>query len=242
MSEPASVGVAISFAAGLLSFLSPCVLPLIPSYVTFVTGLSLEDAQRARRVALVHSLLFVLGFSLIFLALGATATALGRMLGYNREWVGRIGGALVIVLGLYLLGVFNIGFFSREKRLHLANKPLGYLGTVFVGMAFAAGWTPCIGPILGAVLTYTASAADLDRGLMLLSAYSLGLAVPFVLAALMVDRFIAVFQRFSGAMVWTSRIAGVLLICVGVLMLTDMMRLLSQWLNAYTPEFLRSRL
>lgn len=242
MSEPATIGFAISFAAGLLSFLSPCVLPLIPSYVTFVTGLSLEDVQRARRVALVHSLLFVLGFSLIFLALGATATTLGRMLGYNREWVGRIGGGLVIVLGLYLLGAFNIGWFSRERRLHIADKPLGYLGTVFVGMAFAAGWTPCIGPILGAVLTYTASSADLNRGLVLLSAYSLGLAVPFVLAALMVDRFIGLFQRYRGAMIWTSRISGVLLIVVGILMLTDTMRLLSQWLNPYTPEFLRSRL
>lgn len=242
MSEPVTIGFAISFAAGLLSFLSPCVLPLIPSYVTFVTGLSLEDVQRARRVALLHSLLFVLGFSLIFLALGATATTLGRMLGYNREWVGRIGGVLVIVLGLYLLGAFNVGFFSRERRLLIANKPLGYLGTVFVGMAFAAGWTPCIGPILGAVLTYTASSADLNRGLVLLSAYSLGLAVPFILAALMVERFIELFQRYRGAMVWTSRIAGVLLIGVGILMLTDTMRLLSQWLNPYTPEFLRSRL
>ena len=242
MSEPATIGFAISFAAGLLSFLSPCVLPLIPSYVTFVTGLSLEDVQRARRVALIHSLLFVFGFSLIFLALGATATTLGRMLGYNREWVGRVGGVLVIILGLYLLGAFNVGFFSRERRLHIANKPLGYLGTIFVGMAFAAGWTPCIGPILGAVLTYTASNADLNRGLVLLSAYSLGLAVPFVLAALMVDRFVALFQRYRGAMIWTSRIAGVLLIAVGILMLTDTMRLMSQWLNPYTPEFLRSRL
>lgn len=242
MSEPATIGFAISFAAGLLSFLSPCVLPLIPSYVTFVTGLSLEDVQRSRHIALLHSLLFVLGFSLIFLALGATATTLGRMLGYNREWVGRIGGVLVIVLGLYLLGAFNIGWFSRERRLHIADKPLGYVGTVFVGMAFAAGWTPCIGPILGAVLTYTASSADLNHGLVLLSAYSLGLAVPFVLAALMVDRFIGLFQRYRKAMIWTSRIAGVLLIGVGILMLTDTMRLLSQWLNPYTPEFLRSRL
>lgn len=240
--DAASVGIAISFAAGILSFLSPCVLPLIPSYVTFVTGLTLEDVQRSRRVALVHSLLFVLGFTIIFLALGATATTLGRLLGYNREWVGRIGGILVIVLGLYLLGIFNIGLFSKERRLHVANKPLGYLGTVFVGMAFAAGWTPCIGPILGAVLTYTASSADLNRGLVLLFAYSLGLAVPFILAALMIDRFIGLFQRYRGALLWTSRVAGILLIGVGILMLTDTMRLLSQWLNPFTPEFLRSRL
>jgi cytochrome c-type biogenesis protein len=242
MEEAATVGIAISFSAGLLSFLSPCVLPLIPSYVTFVTGLSLEDVQRSRRIALIHSLLFVLGFTLVFLALGATATTVGRLLGYNREWVGRIGGALVIVLGLYLLGVFNFGLLSQERRLHVATKPLGYLGTVFVGMAFAAGWTPCIGPILGAVLTYTASSAELDRGLLLLFAYSMGLAVPFVLAALMVDRFITVFQRYKGALVWTTRAAGVLLIAVGLLMLTDYMKILTQLLQPLTPEFLRSRL
>src|SRR5688572_5052706 len=201
MSEPATIGFAISFAAGLLSFLSPCVLPLIPSYVTFVTGLTLEDVQRSRRIALIHSLLFVLGFTLIFLALGATATTLGRLLGYNREWVGRIGGVLVIILGLYLLGVLNFGIFSQERRLHLATKPLGYLGTVFVGMAFAAGWTPCIGPILGAVLTYTASSADLNRGLVLLTAYSLGLAVPFVPAALAIDKFLVFFQQYKKALI-----------------------------------------
>ena len=240
--EAASVGLAISFTAGVLSFLSPCVLPLIPSYVTFVTGLSLEDVQRSRHIALAHALLFVLGFTLIFLALGATATTVGRLLGYNREWVGRVGGVLVIVLGLYLLGVFNFGAFARERRVHIATKPLGYLGTVLVGMAFAAGWTPCIGPILGAVLTYTASSADLNRGLVLLLAYSLGLAVPFVVAALMIDRFIPLFQRYRSALVWTTRAAGVLLLFVGVLMLTDMMRLLTQWLQGMTPDFLRSRL
>lgn len=242
MEPAASVGFAIAFAAGLLSFLSPCVLPLIPSYVTFVTGLTIDDVQRSRRITLIHSLLFVTGFTLIFLALGATATTLGRLMGYNREWVGRIGGVVVIALGLYLLGVFNFSLFARERRLHIATKPLGYLGTLFVGMAFAAGWTPCIGPILGAVLTYTASSADLNRGLVLLLAYSLGLAVPFVIAALMIDRFIGVFQRYRGALVWTSRIAGALLIGVGLLMLTDTMRLLTQWLQPFTPEFLRSRL
>ena len=242
MESAASVGISISFAAGLLSFLSPCVLPLIPSYVTFVTGLSLEDVSRARRIALIHSLLFVTGFTLIFLALGATATTVGRLMGYNREWVGRIGGVVVIVLGLYLMGLLNFSWLMRERRLHVAEKPLGYLGTLFVGMAFAAGWTPCIGPILGAVLTYTASTADLNRGLVLLLAYSLGLAVPFVLAALMIERFMQVFQRFRGFMLWTSRIAGALLIVVGIMMLTDTMRLLSQWLQPFTPEFLRSRL
>ena len=242
MMQAASLGIAISFTAGVLSFLSPCVLPLIPSYVSFITGLSLDDVQRSRRIALVHSLLFVTGFTLVFLALGATATGLGRLLFQYRDWVGRIGGVLVIVFGLYLLGIFNIGAFARERRVHIANKPLGYLGTVLVGMAFAAGWTPCIGPILGGVLTYTASSADLNRGLLLLLAYSLGLAVPFVLAALMIDRFMALFQRYKGALLWMSRASGLLLIAVGVLMLTGSMTVMSTWLQRWTPELLRSRL
>jgi cytochrome c-type biogenesis protein len=242
MDDGASLGLAISFTAGLLSFLSPCVLPLIPSYVTFVTGLGLEDVQRARRTALVHSLLFIAGFTAIFLALGATATAFGRLLGYHRVWIGRVGGILVILLGLYLLGFLNMRALSRERRFHLANKPLGYLGTVLVGMAFAAGWTPCIGPILGGVLTYAASSATLERGLVLLLAYSLGLALPFVAAALAVERFIQLFARMRGWLVWTSRAAGALLICVGILMVTNYMTILSSALQAMTPDFLRSRL
>ena len=242
MMQSAAVGLGVSFSAGVLSFLSPCVLPLIPSYVSFITGMSLEDVQRSRRIALVHSLLFITGFTIVFLTLGATATVLGRVLLQHRDWVGRVGGVLVIVLGLYLLGVFNIGLFARERRVHIANKPLGYLGTVVVGMAFAAGWTPCIGPILGAVLTYTASSADLNRGLLLLLAYSFGLAVPFLLAALMIDRFMALFQRFKGSLIWMSRISGALLIAVGVLMITGSMTVMSSWLQQWTPEFLRSRI
>lgn len=240
--QSAPLGITISFTAGLLSFLSPCVLPLIPSYVSFITGLSLEDIQRSRRVTFIHSLLFVTGFTAVFLLLGATATLLGQLLVQHRDWVGRIGGVLVIVLGLYLLGVFNIGAFARERRVYIANKPLGYAGTVLVGMAFAAGWTPCIGPILGGVLTYTASSADLNRGLVLLLAYSLGLAVPFLLAALMIDRFMELFQRYRGALVWMSRASGVLLIAVGLLMITGSMTVLTAWLQRWTPEFLRSRL
>jgi cytochrome c-type biogenesis protein len=242
MVQNAATGVTISFTAGLLSFLSPCVLPLIPSYISFITGMSLDDVQRSRRIALIHSLLFVTGFTLVFLALGATATAVGILFRQYSDWVGRIGGVLVIVLGLYLLGVLNIGAFARERRVYIANKPFGYLGTVVVGMAFAAGWTPCLGPILGGILTYTANAADLNRGLALLFAYSLGLAVPFVLAALMIDRFVNAFQRYRGAIQWMSRVAGVLLIAVGLLMVTDNMTLLTTWLQRWTPEFLLKRL
>ena len=240
--QSASIGVSISFTAGVLSFLSPCVLPLIPSYVSFITGMSLDDAQRSRRTTMLHALLFVAGFTLVFMALGATATVLGRLFHQERGWVGRVGGVLVIVLGLYLLGVFQIGAFARERRVHIANKPLGYLGTVLVGMAFAAGWTPCIGPVLGGVLAYTASSADLNRGLLLLFAYSLGLALPFLLAALMIDQFMAGFQRYKGALVWMSRASGVLLIGVGILMITGSMTAIASWMQQWTPEALRSRL
>lgn len=238
----ASVGILIAFTAGLLSFLSPCVLPLIPSYVTFITGLSLEDVQKARRTTLVHSLLFILGFTLIFLALGATATVLGRVLLTQREWISRIGGAIIIVFGLYMLGAFNVGLLSTERRVHLADKPMGYLGTVLVGIAFGAGWTPCIGPILGSILIYTSSSADLSRGLLLLLCYSLGLAVPFLASALLVERFFGFFSAMRSRLVWVSRIAGVLMIAVGILLVTDYFTILASGLQAMTPEFIRNRI
>ena len=237
-----ALGLAIAFSAGLLSFLSPCVLPLIPSYVTFITGLSLEDVTKARRTAIIHALLFVLGFTLIFMALGAAATGFGRLLLAQRFWISRAGGVLVIVFGLYLLGILNITPFMREKRFHLANKPVGYLGSVLVGIAFGAGWSPCIGPILGAILTFTASQADLKRGLLLLFFYSMGLAVPFLAAALAVEQFLKLFARLKSQMVWVQRIAGVLLVVVGLLMVTNYLAILSSWMQAYTPDFLKSRL
>ncbi len=238
----AGLGVFIAFTAGLLSFLSPCVLPLIPSYVTFITGLSLEDVTKARRTALVHALLFIAGFTLIFVTLGATATTLGRLLLRYRYLVSSAGGALIIVFGLYLLGVLNISAFMRERRVHLAEKPLGYLGTVVVGIAFGAGWSPCLGPILGAILALAANTNELSRGVLLLFSYSLGLAVPFVVAALFVEKFLAFFARHKGKMIWVNRVAGALLIFVGVLMVTNRFALLATKLQQWTPEFLLRRL
>ena len=241
--EGTSLGIAIAaFKAGLLSFLSPCVLPLIPSYVTFITGMGLEEVQKARRAALIHSLLFVLGFTLIFLALGATATTLGALLHAQRVWISRVGGLLVILFGLYMLDVFNVSLFSQERRVHIANKPVGYLGTLLVGIAFGAGWTPCIGPLLGTILTYAASSADLGRGLWLLLAYSLGLAVPFLLSAVAVERFLDFFARMKRQMNWITRTSGVLMIAVGLLMVTNYFTILASTLQALTPEALRNRL
>ena len=242
MAPAGQVGLAVAFGAGLLSFLSPCVLPLVPSYVTFITGMSFEDAARARRHALTHALLFVLGFTIVFVLLGAGATTLGRVLAAYRDVVARAGGVLVIVFGLFLLGVFNLGAFQRERRVHLADKPAGYLGTVLVGIAFAAGWTPCIGPVLGAILTYNLGADDVGRGALMLLAYALGLAVPFVLAAVALERFLTVFARFRRHLGVASRAAGGLLVVVGVLMITGDIARMASALQAFTPDFVRTRI
>ena len=233
---------ALAFVAGLLSFLSPCVLPLIPSYVGFLTGLSLEELEVRRGTALAHALWFVAGFSLIFIALGATASALGVLLLRSQVWIGRIGGGVVILFGLYLLGVLRPAVLMRERKVQLARKPLGYLGSAFVGVTFGAAWTPCIGPILGAILTLAAAQASVGQGAALLTAYSAGLALPFVVTALALDRFLTWFQRFRPYLVWVERIAGGLLILLGLLLVTDRFTLLAGWLQGLTPEFLRSRL
>jgi len=225
-----------------LSFLSPCVLPLIPSYVGFITGLTLEELDVRRGTALVHALWFVAGFSLIFVALGATASALGVLLLQSQVWLARVGGVVVVLFGLYLLGALRPGFLMRERKLQLARKPLGYLGSTFVGMTFGAAWTPCIGPILGAILTLAAAQASVAHGSVLLAVYSLGLAIPFVATALLLDRFLVWFQRFRPYLVWVERITGILLILLGVLLLTDRFTMIAGWLQGLTPEFLKRRL
>jgi cytochrome c-type biogenesis protein len=218
------------------------VLPLVPSYLGFITGFTLEEMTGRRRLAMVHSLLFVIGFSLVFILLGASATALGRALNYYQDWVTRIGGVLIIFFGLYLLGIIKLGFMDQEQRLHLDRKPLGYLGSVGVGMAFGAGWTPCIGPMLGAILSMAASQADMQRGVILLGWYSAGLAVPFLLTAWAVETFLDLFKKFRRVMPMVQKIGGALLLLVGVLMVSGQFTRLASWLQALTPEFLRSRI
>lgn len=242
MQESASLGIAVAFAAGLLSFLSPCVLPLVPSYIGFLTGMTLPEMAGRRKIALVHALLFVLGFSLVFVLLGATATALGRALNYYQLWLQRVGGVLIIFFGLLCLGVIRTGWLNQERRLHLERKPVGFLGSALVGMAFAAGWTPCIGPVLGAILGLAATSNDASRGMLLLGVYSAGLAVPFLLAAVAVESFLAWFQRFRRFLPWVMRISGVLLIVVGVLLVTGEFTRLAGWLQGWTPGFLREQL
>lgn len=243
MSE-VDIGIAIAFTAGILSFLSPCVLPLVPSYLTFVTGMSLEDLEEGvdRRTTLVHATLFVAGFSSIFILLGASASFLGQFFNYYEQWIARIGGVVIILFGLHLAGALRITPLLREKRIHLGDKPAGHVGTLAVGMAFGAGWTPCIGPQLGAILTYAATRDTMWAGVGLLTVYSLGLAVPFLLAALALDRFLQTFRRFRGWMPFVEKVAGGLLIVLGLMLLTGRFTVLAAWLNRLTPAFLQDRL
>ena len=239
-----SVGIFFAFTAGILSFLSPCVLPLVPSYLSFVTGMSLEDLQQGvdRRATLIHSGLFVAGFTVIFVLLGASATFLGRFLLYYQDWISRIGGVIIIILGLHLMGAFKLTPLMREKRVHVRDKPAGYVGTVAVGIAFGAGWTPCIGPVLGAILTLAASQEHLATGIWLLFVYSMGLAVPFMVSALALERFLTTFSRFRQ---WMPRIqvaSGALLVVLGLLLVTGSFVVLAAYLNRFTPEFLLERL
>lgn len=242
MEPPATLGLLVAFAAGLLSFLSPCVLPLVPSYVGFLTGMTLPELAGRRRIAALHALLFVAGFSLVFVLLGASATALGSTLRYYQGWLQRIGGGLVILFGLMCLGAVRVSALEREKRLQLRHRPLGFLGSLLVGMAFAAGWTPCIGPVLGAILSLAATGPSLSRGMLLLGTYSAGLAVPFLVAAVALESFLAWFQRFRRFLPWVMRASGALLVLVGVLLVTGGFTRLAGWLQGLTPELIRSRI
>jgi cytochrome c-type biogenesis protein len=238
------VGFAIAFTAGVLSFLSPCVLPLVPSYLTFVTGMSLEDLQEGvnRKATFMHSILFVTGFSAIFILLGASASFLGQFFRQYELWIARIGGIIIILLGLHMAGVFRWTPLMRERRVHLNDKPAGYLGTFGVGMAFGAGWTPCIGPILGAILTYGFSQDTMWAGVGLLSVYSAGLAVPFLLASLALDWFLQAFKRFRHWMPVIEKSSGVLLVVLGLLLLTGRFTVLSGYLTRFTPEWILERI
>jgi cytochrome c-type biogenesis protein len=242
VNEPAALGFVVAFIAGLLSFLSPCVLPLVPSYVGFITGMTLPEVTGRRRAALTHALLFVAGFSLVFVLLGASATALGRALNHYQVWLQRVGGVLIILFGLLCLGVFKVGLLNQERRLHLERKPVGYLGSALVGMAFGAGWTPCIGPVLGGILGLAATSSDVSRGMQLLAVYSAGLAVPFLIAAVAVESFLDWFQRFRRYLPWVMRLSGILLIVVGALLVTGEFTRLAGWLQGLTPDFLREQL
>lgn len=238
MSGAENVSILVAFTAGIISFLSPCILPIIPSYLAFITGISLEELsqqenlRKVRKRVIANSLMFILGFSIIFITLGASATVIGKFLQENIRWFEIIGGVLVIILGLHFAGIFRLKFLDREKKIHLKKKPLGYLGTCLVGIAFGAGWTPCVGPILGAILTMAASTQDIVKGIILLALYSAGLGLPFLLSAIILHKFFEYFKTIRKYFKVISIVGGVLLIIVGILLISGYFSTLSAYLGA----------
>jgi cytochrome c-type biogenesis protein len=235
------LSLAVAFAAGVVSFLSPCVLPLFPSYLSFITGLTFDELSdpdpgargRVRRLTVVHSLLFILGFMLVFVALGASATAIGQFMRSNQVWIRRIAGVVIVLFGLHITGLLNLRFLHRERRIHLQDRPEGMLGSVVVGFAFGAGWTPCIGPILGAILTMAGSSGELRTGIGLLIVYGLGLALPFFVAAVGFNAFLTTFRRLRAWMRPIEIVSGLMLIAVGILIFTNYFAVLAAYLNRW---------
>jgi cytochrome c-type biogenesis protein len=231
-----------AFGAGFLSFVSPCVLPLIPGYLSFVSGVSLEEMRgdtgvRARRQVLITSLAFVLGFSLVFIALGASASVIGRFLFRNSNLFEKVAGVLVIIIGLHTMGVFRIPFLETEARLRAGSKPKSLLGAVMVGMAFGFGWTPCIGPILSGILLLAGARETVAEGVVMLAVYSLGLGVPFILTSLAINKFFAASQRIRRHYHKVEMVSGALLVGIGLLLFTNQMTVITRYLTPYLPTF-----
>ena len=234
-----SISLVAAFSAGLLSFVSPCVLPLVPSYVSYITGLSIEqltdvsERSRFRKAIIVNSLLFIAGFSSVFVAFGASASFLGQVLFAYQEHLRRFGGIVVILFGLYLLGILNLNFLKMEHRYQFRNRPAGLLGSFLIGIAFAAGWTPCVGPVLGTILLYASTTESMMSGVVLLTFYSLGLALPLFLTALGVDRFLSYFKEVRSYLWGVSTVSGVLLIIVGVMIYGNSLTMITSFLERY---------
>jgi cytochrome c-type biogenesis protein len=242
------VNIFVAFAAGILSFLSPCVLPLIPSYLSFVSGVSLDEMRNEQALARVrwrvvlNSIAFIIGFSLVFVSLGASASLLSSLfLGY-RNVIRVLGGVFILLVGLYLVGLFKIAALDRYLQFNLKDKPAGYLGSVLVGITFAVAWTPCVGPILGATLALASTAGEVGRGTLLLTSYAAGLALPFFLSALAINSFLQFSQSFRRFVRPIHTLGGLLLIIVGALLITDYMTYLNTYVLRFTPDWLLKRL
>ena len=225
------IGYITAFLGGLLSFLSPCVLPLIPSYLSFITGISFDDFKTGdkaliRKITIVNSSAFVAGFSIVFILLGVSSSFVGKLFAVYYDHIRIIGGIIIILMGLYVMGVLKLNFLATDKRVHLHNKPKGHFGSFIVGLTFGAGWTPCIGPILGSILLIASTTGSAMQGFWLLLVYSLGLAIPFMATALAINSFISHFTQIQKYMKVIMVISGLLLIGFGVILLTDKVYLL----------------
>jgi cytochrome c-type biogenesis protein len=228
--------------AGLLSFLSPCVLPLVPPYLCFLGGTTFdqltgedETPSHVYRTVVMSSVAFVLGFTTVFVILGATATAAGQLLAANLPLLAKIAGVVIIITGLHFLGVIHLPILHREARYHADSRPAGLIGAYVIGLAFAFGWTPCIGPVLGAILAVAAGEGSVRQGISLLFVYSLGLGIPFVIAAIAIRPFLSTMQRFKKHLGTVEKVLGGFLVLTGILFLTDAMTLISSWMLELFP-------
>jgi len=240
MSQPQEISGMIAFSAGLLSFASPCVLPLVPSYITYITGASfkeltdVEARSKLRWATISHSLCFIIGFSLVFVLMGASATYLGQLLVQYQYWIMKGGGVLIILLGVHFAGIIKLPFLHMEKRFEMRKKPLGYAGSFLVGVVFAAGWTPCIGPILSTILIYASTSKSFTTGILLLTYYSIGLGIPFFLSSLAFNSFLSAFDKIKRYMRVINIVSGLFLIGIGILFLTDTFQEINSYLNLLT--------
>ena len=227
------ISILLAFSAGLLSFLSPCVLPLVPGYISYLAGTTIEEPSndKAKFVTLYKALEFVLGFSIIFILMGLSITSLGKLLITHKDLFRKIGGTLIVLFGVHTLGILKVKLFYREKRFLHFNKIKGPFSSIIMGMAFAAGWTPCIGPILSTILIYATSMDSIAKGVLLLVIYSLGLAVPFILTALAIESFTKNIKKFSKYLPFISYISGTLMILIGIMIFTNTLAILSQYIN-----------
>jgi len=212
----------IAFLSGLLSFFSPCILPLVPSYLIFISGITFDDytglqSGKYRKIVLIHSLAFIVGFSFVFVALGISSSALGRLLSSYQVYVMRIGGFILIILGLYYLDIIKMPFLNREKVFHLKEKPVGLFGSFIIGVTFSLGWTPCVGPALSSILIIASTTENIWEGIYLLGLYSLGLAIPFLISALLFDQLFGLLKKYSSIVKYSMKFLGVLFIVIGIL-------------------------
>ena len=245
--EIAEISVITAILAGAISFLSPCVLPLVPPYLCYMAGVSMDDFRQTnqdgaavidssfRKTIMLTSLLFTLGFATVFIALGASASTLGGMMRQHIDVLAQIGGVIIIIMGLHFLGVFRIGVLARELRFQGNGKPATYSGAYVMGLAFAFGWTPCIGPVLGAILGVAASSQTVGSGAALLGAYSLGLAVPFWIAASFSGKFMNFLTKFRRHLGLVEKLMGLLLVLTGILFLTGAIASIGFWLLETFP-------
>lgn len=239
------VSIPLAFMGGILSFISPCVLPLVPSYISFVTGISFEELtgeggeeKKLKKVILFNSLMFILGFSTVFVViLGSSAQLLGNVFMEYQDIIRKIGGLVIILLGIHIIGIINFSILQRDKRLHFfREKPAGLLGSFLVGIGFAAGWTPCIGPILSAIFAVAATTESPWSGIILFIAYSAGLAIPFLLTSLGINTFLRHFNRLKRHMRTVSIVTGVFLIVTGLLIFTNSLGIIAGYINSVIPS------